>query len=155
MQAMNINTAEDDFAGITWAQIAKPQYPEPEDVPVFVSLVNRLILGNTALPKVPMFIAQGTGGQADGTQPSATYGAGDGVMLAGDVRSYAREVCASGDTVDYQEVSGLSHEDVEPIWSTASLAWVAARFEGLPATGDCSTIAPGNALTPVPTPPGS
>jgi hypothetical protein len=155
MQTMNINTAEDDFAGITWAQIAKPQYPEPEDVPVFVSLVNRLILGNTALPNVPMFIAQGTGGQIDGTQPSATYGAGDGVMIAGDVRSYASEVCASGDTVDYQEVSGLSHELVEPVWSTASLAWVAARFAGLPAANDCSSIAAGNPLTPVPAPPGS
>ena len=146
--------AETDYAGITWAQIAKPQYPEPEDVPVFVGLVNKLILGHDALPKVPMFIAQGTGGQLDGTQPSPTYGPGDGVMLAGDVRSYAREVCASGQSVDYVQPEGLSHELVEPVWSTASLAWVAARFAGTPATSDCSTIAPGNSLAPVPQPAG-
>ena len=155
MQNMNINTAESDYAGITWAQIAKPQYPEPEDVPVFVTLVDKLILGNSALPQVPMLIAQGTGGQSDGTPPSPTYGAGDGVMIAGDVRAYAGQVCASGDPVDYVEPAGLSHDDVEPVWSTASLAWVAARFAGLPAVGDCAAIAPGNPLTPVPVPPGS
>jgi hypothetical protein len=155
LQSANINTAESDYADITWSQIAKPQYPEPEDVPVFVTLVDKLILGNGALPQVPMFIAQGTGGQLDGTQPSAAYGAGDGVMIAGDVRAYASQVCASGDPVDYVEPPGLSHELVEPVWSTASLAWVAARFAGLPAVSDCAAIAPGHPLTPVPAPPGS
>ena len=152
LQDASINTAETDYSGITWAQIAKPQYPEPEDVPVFVSLVDKLILGHDAVPQTPMFIAQGTGGQLDGTQPSATYGPGDGVMIAGDVRSYAREVCASGRPVDYTQPAGLSHELVEPVWSTASLAWVAARFAAIPAPNDCATIAPGNPLTPVPTP---
>jgi hypothetical protein len=99
-----------------------------------------------------MLVAQGTGGQLDGTDPSATYGAGDGVMIAGDVRSYARQVCATGDPVDYVQAEGLSHELTEPVWSTATLAWVAARFAGAPATSDCSTIAPGNSLAPVPQP---
>jgi Secretory lipase len=152
LQAANINTAESDYADITWADIANPKYPEPEDVPVLVNLVNKLTLGSAALPKVPMLVAQGTGGQLDGTQPSATYGPGDGIMIAGDVRSYAREVCASGDPVDYVQPEGLSHELAEPVWSTATLAWVASRFAGVPATSDCSTIAPGNSLAPVPQP---
>ena len=104
MQNDNINEAEDDYSGITWSDLAAAQYPEPEDVPPFVTIANRLILGSAGMPKVPEFIAQGTGGQQDGTDPSATYGAGDGVMVAGDVRSYAREVCASGDPVDYPAV---------------------------------------------------
>ncbi len=152
LQNASINTAESDYPGITWAQIAKPQYPEPEDVPVLVDLVDKLILGHDALPKVPMLVVQGTGGQLDGTQPSATYGPGDGVMIAGDVRSYAREACASGDPVDYVQPPGLSHELVEPVWSTVSLAWVAARFAGTLAPNDCATIPPGNSLAPVPTP---
>jgi hypothetical protein len=152
LQNANINTAESDYAGITWADIAKPKYAEPEDVPVLVKLINKLNIASFPAPKVPMLIAQGTGGQLDGTNPSPTYGPGDGVMIAGDVRSYARQVCASGDAVDYAQTEGLSHELTEPVWSTAALAWVASRFAGAPATSDCSTIAAGNDLSPVPAP---
>lgn len=149
MQNDNINEAEADYSGITWADLAAAGYPEPEDVPPFVTIANRLILGRTGMPKVPEFIAQGTGGQQDGTQPSATYGAGDGVMLAGDVRSYAREVCASGDPVDYHQFADLSHEETEVPWLAETLPWLTARFAGTAAPQDCATIAPGNSLAPV------
>ncbi len=149
MQNDNINEAEDDYSGITWSDVASAQYPEPEDVPPFVTIANRLILGSAGMPKVPEFIAQGTGGQQDGTDPSATYGAGDGVMVAGDVRSYAREVCASGDPVDFQQFTGLSHEETEVPWLAETLPWLTARFAGAAAPQDCSTIAPGNSLAPV------
>jgi hypothetical protein len=115
----------------------------------FVTIANRLILGRAGMPKVPEYIAQGTGGQQDGTNPSATYGAGDGVMVAGDVRSYAREVCASGDAVDFQQFNGLSHEETEVPWLAETLPWLTARFAGIAASQDCSTIAPGNSLAPV------
>ena len=39
-----------------------------------------------------MFVAQGTGGQLDATQPSAAYGPGDGVMIAG---THAPNDCAT------------------------------------------------------------
>jgi hypothetical protein len=149
MQNDNINQAETKYPGITWSDLAAPEYPQPEDVPPLVRIANRLILGSAGMPVVPELIAQGTGGQQDGTNPSPTYGAGDGVMLAGDVRSYAREVCASGDPVDYQEFSGLSHEQTEVPWLTATLPWLAARFAGAPAPQDCSAIPPGNSLAPV------
>ena len=149
MQNDNINEAESNYPGITWADLAATQFPEPEDVPPLVKIANRLILGSAGMPKVPELIAQGTGGQQDGTNPSATYGPGDGVMIAGDVRSYAREVCASGDPVDYQEYADLSHEETEAPWLSATLPWLTARFAGVPAPQDCSTIAPGNSLAPV------
>jgi hypothetical protein len=149
IQNDNINEAEDDYSGITWSDLAAAPYPEPEDVPPFVTIANQLILGRAGTPKVPEFIAQGTGGQQDGTDPSATYGAGDGVMVAGDVRSYAREVCASGDPVDYQQFTGLSHEETEVPWLAETLPWLTARFAGTPAPQDCATIAPGNSLAPV------
>jgi hypothetical protein len=148
-QSDNINEAEDDYAGITWTDIAAAQYPEPEDVPPLVTIANRLILGDAGMPRVPEFIAQGTGGQQDGTDPSATYGAGDGVMIAGDVRSYAREVCASGDAVEYQQFTDFSHEETEVPWLAETLPWLTTRFAGAAAPQDCPTIAPGNSLAPV------
>jgi len=149
IQNDNINQAESGYSGITWSDLAAPQFPEPEDVAPFVKIANRLLLGSAGMPEVPEFIAQGTGGQQDGTNPSATYGAGDGVMLAGDVRAYAREVCASGDPVEYQEFADLSHEQTEAPWLAATLPWLTARFAGVAAPQDCATIAPGNSLAPV------
>jgi hypothetical protein len=149
MQDDNINQAESDYPGITWSDLAAPQYPQPEDVPIFVTVANRLILGATGMPQVPELIAQGTGGQQDGTNPSVTYGPGDGVMIAGDVRSYARELCATGDPVDYQEYADLSHEQTEGPWLADTLSWLTSRFAGAAAPQDCSTIAPGNSLAPV------
>ncbi len=149
LQAVSINDAENNYAGITWAQIAKAKYPEPESIPVFVNVANKLILGNDALPTVPLQIFQGDQGELDGTnndQPG--IGPGDGVMIAGDVRSYALEACAAGDPVDYTETP-LTHETTEPVWSAAALAWLGTRFAGVSAPSDCSTIAPGNPLNPV------
>ncbi|MGH2908014.1 MAG: lipase family protein [Solirubrobacteraceae bacterium] len=149
LKATSINNAESEYPGITWSQIAKPQYPQPETVPVFVKVANKLILGHDALPTVPLQIAQGDQGELDGTNNSQPgIGPGDGVMIAGDVRSYAREACASGDPVDYTETP-LTHETTEPVWSAAALAWLAGRFAGVAAPSDCSTIAPGNPLDPV------
>lgn len=149
LKATSINNAESDYPGITWSQIAKPQYPEPETIPAFVKVANKLILGHDALPTVPLQILQGDQGEFDGTnnnQPG--IGPGDGVMIAGDVRSYAREACAAGDPVDYTETP-LTHETTEPVWSAAALAWLATRFAGVTAPSDCSSIAPGNPLIPV------
>ncbi len=149
LQAVSINDAENDYPGITWSQIAKPKYPEPESIPVFVKVANELILGHDALPTVPLQIFQGDQGELDGTfndQPG--IGPGDGVMIAGDVRSYALEACAAGDPVDYIETP-LTHETTEPVWSAAALAWLATRFAGATAPSNCSTIAPGNPLNPV------
>lgn len=149
LQATSISTAESDYAGITWAQIAKAKYPQPETIPVFVKVANQLILGHDALPTVPLQITQGDQGELDGTandQPGT--GPGDGVMIAGDVRSYAREACAAGDPVQYNEVP-LTHELAEPVWSATALAWLASRFAETSAPSDCALIAPGNPLTPV------
>jgi hypothetical protein len=75
-------------------------------------------------------------------------GTGDGVMIAGDVRTYARQACAVGDPVDYAETP-LTHELTEPVWSAAALSWLALRFAGVAAPNDCSSIPPGNPLDPV------
>jgi hypothetical protein len=83
--------------GLSWSQIAKPQYREPEQIPIFVKLANQLIMGEHGTPTEPLLIAQGADGTIEGTnsfQPG--IGAGDGVMIAGDVHTLAREYCARG-----------------------------------------------------------
>ena len=157
IQQQGIDQVTKDYPGLTFAQLVKPQYANPDSIPPFVQIANQLILGHAALPKVPLLISQGAGGTADGTSSSQPgIGPGDGVMIAGDVRSYAREACAAGDPVDYGEYDALTHEETIAPWIASTTPWLAARFAGTPAPSDCATIAPGNPLTPVTqVPPGS
>jgi hypothetical protein len=96
-----------------------------------------------------MFIGQGANGVIEGTPGNKPgIGPGDGVMIAGDVRSLARQFCASGTAVDYTQYNALSHTTSVPAWAPAALAWLDERFAGLSAPNDCSSIAPGNSLAP-------
>jgi hypothetical protein len=150
MQQDSINQANDDYPNLTFPQLVLPQYANPDSIPVFVRLANQLILGHTALPQVPLLIAQGAGGEFDGTSGDLPgIGPGDGVMITGDVRTYAGEACAAGDPVQYSQYNLLPHEETALPWELASLPWLAARFTGQTAPSDCADIAPGNPLTPV------
>jgi Secretory lipase len=150
LQRASIETVLGEYPGLTWAQIAKPEYPTPESVPVYVEVVNQLIMGSRGTPSMPMFIGQGNGGELEGTSGEQEgIGPGDGVMIAGDVRSLAREYCSRGVSVQYEEYEHLSHVPSAAVWLPQADAWLAARFAGLPAPQNCSSIAPGNSLTPV------
>jgi hypothetical protein len=127
-------TNEEQTPGLTWSQLAKPQYPTPETIPVFVRTANKLIVGRTGTPTVPLLIGQGNGG---------------GVMIAGDVRTLAREWCSRGVAVKYTEYQHLGHIEGAGPWLPEAAAWLTERFAGLAAPQDCAEIAPGNALTPV------
>jgi hypothetical protein len=136
------------YPGLTWAQLAKPQYQTPESIPLFVNIANQLIMGR-GTPTVPLFIGQGANGVLEGTSPSPTLGPGDGVMVTGDVRSLAREYCARGVPVQYNEYDALSHIGTAVAWIPAAASWLADRFAGEPAPQDCAQIAPGNSLAPI------
>jgi hypothetical protein len=144
-------TNEKSVPGLTWADIAKPQYPTPEAIPVFVKTANKLIVGREGTPTVPLMIGQGNGGEelegTPGNKPG--IGPGDGVMIAGDVRSLAREYCERGVDVQFTEYQHLGHIEGAAPWLTETSVWLAGRFAGLPAPEDCSEIAPGNSLAPV------
>ncbi|MHB1999865.1 MAG: hypothetical protein ACYCSI_06735 [Solirubrobacteraceae bacterium] len=73
-------------------------------------------------------------------------------MIAGDVRSLAREYCARGATLDYVQYEHLSHVPSALQWLPEAYAWLSARFLGLPAPSDCAQIALGNSLEPIPVP---
>ncbi len=144
-------TNEEEVPGLTWSQLAKPEYPTPETIPVFVRTANKLISGRKETPTVPFLIGQGNGGEefegTPGNKPG--IGPGDGVMIAGDVRTLAREWCSRGVTVQYTEYQHLGHIEGAVPWLPEAAAWLAGRFAGVTAPQNCSEIDPGNSLAPV------
>ncbi len=137
------------YPGLTWAQLAKPEYPTPESIPVYVHTVNQLIMGTGGTPTVPLFIGQGALGELEGTPGNKPgIGEGDGVMIAGDVRSLARQYCGAGDKVLYNEYP-LGHITAAVPWIASAVPWLEARFAGVAPPENCAAIAPGNPLTPI------
>ncbi|HSS31928.1 MAG TPA: lipase family protein [Solirubrobacterales bacterium] len=137
------------YPGLTWEQLAKPQYATPESVPAYVEVANQLIMGTGGTPTIPLQIAQGNRGELEGTAGDKPgIGPGDGVMIAGDVRTLAREYCARGVAVQYAEYP-LDHIGTAVPWIAGAMPWLDARFAGTFAPQNCGQIAPGNPLTPI------
>jgi hypothetical protein len=105
-------------------------------------------MGRFHTPSAPMFMGQGTLGIAEGTQNHAKYGNGDGVMIAGDVRSLARRYCRRGVKVVHHEYP-LSHVTAVPAWAPQAYSWLIGRFGDSPAPSSCGHIKPGNSLAPL------
>jgi Secretory lipase len=153
MQTASIVNVLGRYWGLTWADLVSPAYPTPESLPLYVMVANKLIMGTGGTPTIPLFIGQGANGDLEwtpGDKPG--IGAGDGVMIAGDVRTLARGYCAKGTPVHYEQYDALSHITSIGIWLPNSIAWIAQRFAGLPAPQNCSSIPPGNSLAPIPVP---
>lgn len=138
------------YPGLTWQQLAKPEYADPNSVPPFVDAVRKIDLGLAPTPTIPMFIGQGANGVLEGTDGSRRgIGPGDGVMVAGDVRALANQYCDTGNpAIEYQQYDLLSHVPAMAPWMPAALLWLNDRFAGQAAPGNCGSIAPGNPLTP-------
>ena len=118
-----------------------------------MTLANQLIMGTGGTPTIPLFIGQGANGDLEWT-PGDTpgIGAGDGVMVAGEVRTLARTYCARGTTAYYEQYEALSHITSVGIWLVKAIDWVKDRFARQPAPENCSSIPPGNSLDPIPLP---
>ncbi|TPG36698.1 lipase family protein [Mycolicibacterium hodleri] len=155
MQATSIVSvlARQTYWRLTWSDLVVPAYPTPESLPLFVKLANRLIMGTGGTPTIPLFIGQGANGELEWT-PGDTpgIGPGDGVMIAGDVRTLARTYCAEGTAVHYEQYDSLSHLTTVGIWLVHAINWINDRFAGQPAPQNCSAISPGNPLDPIPLP---
>ena len=147
LQRASITQVLGAYPGLTWAELAKPQYQTPESVPPYVQIVNQLVMGSGGTPTAPLFIGQGAGGELEGTPGDKPgIGRGDGVMIAGDVRSLARAYCSRGVRVQYVQYENLSHVPSALAWLPEAAAWLTGRFAGLSAPQDCAQIAPGNSL---------
>jgi secretory lipase len=150
LQNASIANVLGQYPGLTFARLVKPRYANPASIPVLVKVENELNTGSLASPTIPMFIGQGADGTLEGTPGNKPgIGRGDGVMVAGDVRTLARDFCASGTAVDYTQYNTLSHVSTFPVWAPAALTWLNSRFAGSQAPNDCSQIPPGNSLAPV------
>lgn len=137
------------YPGLTWKQMVKPEYANPNTIPEFVEAVNAINRGSAPSPSMPMMIGQAANGLLEGTAGNKPgIGRGDGVMIAGDVRTLARQFCADGTDVQYTQYDLLSHFTAVPVWLPGALVWLNGRFAGKAAPNNCSRIAPGNPLTP-------
>ena len=106
-------------------------------------------MGTGGTPTAPLFIGQGALGELEGTAGNKPgIGEGDGVMIAGDVRTLAREYCERGDKVLYDQYE-LGHVTAAVPWIATAVPWLAARFAGVSAPQSCGHIEPGNPLTPI------
>ena len=153
MQTASIVNVLGQYWRLKWTDLFSPAYPTPESLPLYVECVNELIMGTGGTPKIPLFIGQGANGELEWTPGNKKgIGAGDGVMIAGDVRTLARGYCAKGTEVHYEQYDALSHITSIAIWLPNSIAWIKQRVAGLPAPQNCSSIAPGNSLDPIPVP---
>jgi hypothetical protein len=151
LQKASIAEVLGQYPGLTWAQMAMPEYQTPESVPLYVQVVNKLIMGTGGTPTTPLLIAQGANGELEGTPGNKPgIGKGDGVMIAGDVRTLAREYCARGVKVRYDQYDLFAHIETAVPWLTSAMAWLNDRFAGKTAPQNCAGIAPGNPLTPIP-----
>jgi hypothetical protein len=149
LQKASIVNALGQYPGLTFAQLVKPRYANPDSIPVLVKVENKLDAGLAGSPTIPMFMGQGADGILEGTPGNKPgIGPGDGVMVAGDVRTLARGFCASGTAVDYTQYDLLSHVTTFPVWAPAALTWLDSRFAGTQAPSDCGQIPPGNSLAP-------
>jgi hypothetical protein len=149
LEKASIAEAIAHYPGLTWAELAKPEYATPESIPIYVHTVNQLIMGTGGTPTAPLFIGQGALGELEGTPGDKPgIGEGDGVMIAGDVRTLAREYCERGDQVLYDQYP-LGHITAAVPWIATAVPWLEARFAGAPAPQNCASIEPGNPLTPI------
>ncbi len=136
------------YGKVTWKDLVKPEFQDRTKIPEYVEAVNKVIMGTGGTPEIPLQIGQGTGGIWEGTKPSPVWGKGDGVMLAGDVRTLARQYCEQGVPVQHKEW-GSSHFVTMVNWLPWATAWIDDRFAGKPAPQNCTSIAPGNSLAPI------
>lgn len=148
MQKASIAYVLGMYRDVTWKDLVKPEYQDRTKIKEYVEAVNKVVMGTGGTPEIPLQIGQGTGGIWEGTKPSPLWGAGDGVMLAGDVRTLARQYCAQGVPVQHKEW-GTSHFTTMLNWLPWATSWIDDRFAGKAAPQNCSSIAVGNPLTPL------
>jgi Secretory lipase len=130
------------YPGLTIQQLLQPQYSNPFNVPVLVSILNHLIMGTSGgTPDEPLLFGVG---DSDGT--------GDGIMIDGDVEALAHEYCQRGLPVTFTVYPGLPHSDAAVPFEAQALTFLEGQFNGAPAPNGCASIGQGNSLAPLPQP---
>lgn len=148
VRELSIIEALGRYPSMRWSDIVRPEYPTPQDAPDLMDVIRKVNMGNGPAPTVPMFIFEGAGGTLEGTPPGGPgVGPGDGVMVAGDVRTLVRDYCAAGAQIEYREYPWFSHAITAVPWLIEGHLWLEGLFRGVPATNNCHTVPPGNDLS--------
>jgi hypothetical protein len=128
-----------NYPGLRVQRLLKHKYRDFVQVPEFRHIINHLIMGRVkGRPKMPLFMAVGN---ADGT--------GDGVMVTKDVEGLAHEYCTQGSTVQFTTYSDSDHDQAALQFEPAAVSFLQQRFDGVPFSGNCSSVGKGNSLKPV------
>ena len=138
-----MSSASRPYWRLKWTDVVIPEYPTPESLPLFVTLANKLIMGTGGTPTIPLFIGQGANGIPEGTPGNKPgIGAGDGVMIAGDVRTLARNYCAQGTVVSLRPVRPAQPHLGRRVLADAGHRLDQRPFAGRPAPNNCASIPP-------------
>jgi len=114
--------------GVTMKQLLKPQYADVLRVPALRKLLAATRMGSVpGHPAGPLLIVAGN---LDGT--------GDGITIAADEKALAAEYCAQGVALAYEEVPHGEHTQVGFAFMPQAMAFLAARFAGLPPVSTCA-----------------
>jgi Secretory lipase len=127
------------YPGLKLEDLLKPQYKNWRTVPIFVKIFNASIMGLAGTPKEPLLMGVGN---ADGT--------GDGVMVAKDVQELAYVYCTRHVPVAFHVYSNSDHVQAAPQFEAQAVQFLQALYSGQSVTNECSSISPGNPLTPLP-----
>jgi hypothetical protein len=137
-----INSFFGSYPGLTYQKLLGPAWQSLFSIPNVAAITDKLIMGRTGTPKGPLFMGVG---DADGT--------GDGVMIVKDVEALAHEYCQRGVSVQFNVYKNDDHTAAAVPFEVGAMSFLNTRLNGLPVSSGCSSIAAGNALTPVPLPP--
>jgi Secretory lipase len=157
LQDASLGTTIWRYPGLTISSLFQPQYANPDSIPEYVRIANQENLGLVSPATIPLFIVQGGAGWPEGAQPQPPgIGIGDGATVTGDVRTLARQACATGTPVSYHEYDNLDHLSAALVWGPAAQSWLLGRLNGTAAPDNCPSIPAGNSLAPQrPVPPGT
>ena len=144
VQGQCINNFFGNYPGLTYQSLLAAQYQSVNSIPPLVQAMDTLIMSHTGTPKGPLFIGVGN---ADGT--------GDGVMVAADDQELAYTYCQRGVSVQFNVYSGDDHTQAAVPFEEGAATFVSQRLNGVAVSNGCGSIAPGNALVPMPVTGGS
>jgi hypothetical protein len=137
----NQNGCVGSYIGLTTGQMFKPRYRDVTKVPIFVRLLDHLIMSRTGTPRAPLFIVNGRSDPV-----------GDGIMVAKDVQQLAHTYCRRKVPVQLHIDQGLNHGQVAVPFLEEAQTFLTQRFEHLPFQNGCSAISVGNSIAPIPVP---
>lgn len=131
------------YPGLTDRDMVRAPYRSLLDSREVVAAINDNIMGSAGTPRTPMLLAVGHSDRI-----------GDSLMVTRDVEGLAHKYCAQGVPVTYAQYEGRDHGAAFAPFEVQAADFLAKRFAGVRAASTCAATGVGNALTPLPLPPG-